>query len=238
VTGVSKTTEVVHRPSLVQFSIRDLLWLMVWASLGSLTVGAILPRLSQAERPRFLVAVGLALLFAAAASATALLARARLERNAGPTLLVVSFKRDPATMIWLLWLIAGAVFPLLGMVIAVTDEGYHMILRSGVFCWVAYLSIEKAIAAKWKRGYSLEFCTRGLLYQGKHFIPAERIVECYWGSALPNRLFINVPAGQRWEIDVDPQQHEAVSRALDEQVPAYRAADRSVQIEDPVRDAS
>ena len=228
----------IQRTSLVRFSIRDLLWLMFWASIGSALVAAVLPRLAEPYRLRLLGALGLALLFVGLAAGTSLYFRARLERQAGPPVLLVPFKRGPVRLVGLAWLILGALLPLLGTVIAIVSDGFHLVLRGWVFYWVAYLSIEKAIAASWGRGNSLEFCQNGLIYEGKQLIRSAEIVGCHWGMSLPNRLFIQVRAGERLEIDVDPQQREAVSRALEEQVAAYRAKNPSDYRQHSVRDAS
>jgi hypothetical protein len=228
----------ISRPSLAQFSIRDLLWLMVWASLGSVAAGAVLPRLSADERPRFLVATCLALLVAATSVATALWRRARLERKAGPCLLAVPCERSRATSLWPIWLIVGAGLPLLGTIAVITVAGLHEVVRSVTFYWLAYLAIDRAIAARWERGCSLEVCERGLLVSGKHFIPAESVIRWCWGATLPNRLFVESLAAPRWEVDIGPLEREALNRVLEKRFPAAGGKDRPDLSQRPVHGAS
>jgi uncharacterized membrane protein len=219
---VQQITRPTLRQSLVRFTIRDLLWLTFWCSVVLAVVGAVHRVLPPSRQFSFLLGCSTAGALVIVGIVYAILERAHNEKLIGEIHAVVhvTAKRSPYRY-QILWVL-GTLFWLIPLVLTVMELGLAGTMSLWLVLWLALRTCRGATISFWERNTALEFGDSGILYQARHLILTRDIVNCHWGNALPDRLFIQVNLGPRWEIDVDPEQHGAVSRALSAWVPAYR----------------
>lgn len=211
-----------HRPSLVRYTIRDLLQVMLWSSIALALIAAIAQRLPEISRQEFLLGVSVSTSVIGLGVATTLIERWKAEYHAGASIYL--FPAEGATNRWWQKPLAGGatVLACVPTVLAVMDAGVSGLAHSWMFLWVVFSVARNMAFSLWERRGSLELCDQGLIFHGRHFIGTESVCDCYWGTALPGRLFILSRQGLLYELDFELRERSMISRALAERVPTFR----------------